>query len=89
MTHDIEVYIVESFEDVLELVEEDVYDFMINGDECISCGMMVGVITEEESVIPCVVAMAAGLAEVPWTVCLECAAPVIYPSEFGILRNIE
>lgn len=89
MTHDIEVYIVESFEDVLELVEDGVYDFLINGDECVSCGMVIGVISEEESIIPCVVAMAVDLAEVPWTVCLECAAPLIYPSELENLRNVE
>lgn len=84
MRHDIAVFVIETIEDILELAHEEIYDFSIDGDECANCGMVLGILSTEDTIIPCIVVAVEASALDPWTICLDCAAPLLYPQEWSV-----
>jgi len=84
MKHDIAVYVIETIEDMVELAHEEIFDFTIDGDECANCGMVLGVISTEDTIIPCIVVLVEESALDPWTICLDCASPLLYPQEWSV-----
>ena len=84
MNHDISVFVIESVEDMVELAEDEIYEFVIDGDECANCGMILGIISTEDMIIPCIVVSVEISALDPWTICLDCAAPLLYPQEWSV-----
>ena len=84
MRHDIAVFVIETIEDILELAHEEIYDFSIDGDECANCGMILGILSTEDTIIPCIVVAVEASALDPWTICLDCAAPLLYPQEWSV-----
>ena len=84
MNHDISVFVIESVEDMIELAQEKIYDFAIDGDECANCGMILGIISTEDTIIPCIVVEVESSALDPWPICLDCASPLLYPQEWSV-----
>jgi hypothetical protein len=81
MKHDLSVYVVETLEDAIELGYEDIYDFTIDGDECSNCGMVIGVLSELDQILPCVII--TGVNDIGWPICIDCASPLLYPAEWA------
>jgi len=81
MWRGISVYIVESFEDILELSTAGIYDFSPDLDECANCGMVVALVGGLDQVLPCVVVSGLTSGEA-WPCCLDCASPLLYPNDW-------
>jgi hypothetical protein len=75
------MYVIEDVEDAIEAGHSDVYDFVIDETECENCGMVIGPI--EDTFFPCVVIVDTdnSIIDDRWAICLECAAPLVYPNE--------
>lgn len=84
MEHDISVFVIETVDDMVELAETEIFDFTIDGDECANCGMVLGIISTEDTIIPCIVVAVEASALDPWPICLDCAAPLLYPQEWSV-----
>jgi hypothetical protein len=76
----LDLFVIEDAEDAIVAAHSDVYDFVIDGTECQNCGMMLGPL--EEDFVSCVVVRADDSNS--WVTCLDCAAPVLFPNEYGI-----
>ena len=84
MEHDISVFVIESVDDMVELAEAEIYEFTIDGDECANCGMVLGIISTEDTILPCIIVSVESSALDPWSICLDCASPLLYPQEWSV-----
>lgn len=78
------LYVIEDFDDAISAIRSDVFDFTVNDTECENCGMMIGPLGED--FLPCVVIVDTDrdLIDDRWSICLDCAAPLLYPNEWII-----
>lgn len=81
------LYVIEDSDDGILAGKNDVYDFVIDGSECENCAMVIG--PSQDEFFPCVVIVDTDdkLDTDRWAICLECAAPMLYPNEWTI--NLE
>jgi hypothetical protein len=81
------LYVIEDPEDAILAGKNDVYDFVIDHSECENCGMVIG--PSLDTFFPCVVVVDTDdrLDVDRWAICLDCAAPLVYPNEWII--NLE
>ena len=78
------LYVIEDFDDALTALRNDIFDFVIDTSECENCGLVIGPVDSE--FLPCVVIVDTDrdLIDDRWSICLDCAAPLIYPNEWII-----
>ena len=81
MIHDYSMYVIEDAEQCVLAGKKEIYDFTINGTECQNCLMAVG--PYDDVFLPCVILVGHNEDEA-WPVCIECAAPLLYPREWVI-----
>lgn len=81
MIHDMAMYVIEDVQDAARAEAADVYAFVIDEDECIHCGMVVGPFADK--FFPCVIVVASSPDD-SWPLCFECAAPLLFPREWII-----
>lgn len=83
------LYVIEDAEDALLAERRDVFEFTINGTDCENCGMVIG--PSIDTFFPCVVIVDTDdkLDVDRWAICLDCAAPLIYPNEWIINLELE
>lgn len=76
------VYVIEDVQDAATAGRNDIYDFVIDDTECESCGIVVG--PSRDEFFPCVVIVDVDevLGADAWPVCIDCAAPLVYPTEW-------
>lgn len=75
-----ELVLIETAQDAITAAKEKIFDFVIDAGECENCGMVIGPIADE--FFPCVVV--TDNDDVKWTICVDCAFPLIYPREWII-----
>lgn len=78
------LYVIEDSADAIAAAHADVYDFVIDGTECENCGLVIG--PSDDEFFPCVVIVDVEneIVDDRWPICLDCAAPLIYPNEWII-----
>jgi hypothetical protein len=83
------LYVIEDAHDAAMAGRHEIYDFVINDSECESCGMVIG--PSEDEFFPCVLIQDVEevLGEDTWPICIDCAAPLVYPNEWVITLNLE
>lgn len=82
------MYVIEDVHDAFIAARDEIFDFVIDGTECEACGMVVGPI--HEHFFPCVVIVDDDehLGNDTWPICLDCAAPLLFPHEWIINLNL-
>lgn len=78
------LYVIEDSHDAIVAGQSEIFDFVIDDTECENCGMVIGPSADE--FFPCVVIVDTNdsLQDDRWPICLDCAAPLIYPNEWII-----
>lgn len=78
------LYVIETIQDAIIASRREIFDSHINGTECQNCGLVIG--PSLDVFIPFVVitTIDESIGDDTWPVCLDCAAPVIFPSELII-----
>lgn len=81
------VYVIENAHDALLAERHDVFNFEIDACECENCGIVIG--PSLDKFFPCVVIVDIEeiLGDDAWAICLDCAAPLVYPNDLTI--NLE
>ncbi len=76
------LYVIEDPEDAILSAKSEIFDFVIDGSECENCGMVIGPVGEH--FFPCVVIVDTddNLSVDRWPICIDCAAPLVYPNEW-------
>lgn len=73
-----DLYVIEDPGDALHCASTGVFDFEIGGTSCENCGMSIGPL--DETFVPCAVMHeSVTLEPQAWPICLDCAAPLIFP----------
>jgi TPP-dependent indolepyruvate ferredoxin oxidoreductase alpha subunit len=81
------LYVIEDSEDAILSAKNGIFDFVIDDSECENCGMVIGPV--KEHFFPCIVIVDTDdkLEIDRWAICIDCAAPLVYPNEWTI--NLE
>lgn len=81
------LYVVEDVEDAALAERNEIFEFIIDGSECENCGMVIG--PSLDQFFPCVVIVDTDekLDVDSWAICIDCAAPLMYPNEWVL--NLE
>lgn len=76
------VYVIEDVEDAALAERNEIFEFIVDGSECESCGMVIGPSLDE--FFPCVVIVDTDekLDVDSWAICVDCASPLMYPNEW-------
>lgn len=77
-----DLYVVEDAADAAECERHGVFDFVIGHTECENCAMAIGPL--DDAFVPCVVLLDSEFIHETnsWPICLDCAAPLIFPGEW-------
>lgn len=81
------LYVIETVDDAILAERHDIFEFVVNGSECENCGIVIG--PSYDVFFPCVVIVDTDdkLDDDSWAICIDCAAPLMYPNEWFI--NLE
>ena len=81
------LYVIEDAQDAITAAKSEIFDFEINTSECENCGMIIGPV--DDTFFPCVVIVDTNddVIDDRWSICVDCAAPLVYPNEWTI--NLE
>lgn len=85
MMYNYTMYVIEDVEHCIIAANKDIYDFVIDDEECKNCGMVVG--PYDDMFFPCVI-LVGEEEEESWPICVECAAPLLYPREWIVELDI-
>jgi hypothetical protein len=78
--YELAVYAIETIEDAVQAAKHGIFDFVINGTDCNTCGMAVGPF--DFGFIPCAV-LVSDTDNNSWPMCIDCILPVITPRGGG------
>jgi hypothetical protein len=73
------IHVLESDEDAAQAKSDGVFNFLYEVPECTNCGMIIGLIPNGVF-LPC--AILVDQDSVSWPVCIDCAAPLIFPGDW-------
>jgi hypothetical protein len=76
------LYVIEDVDDAILAGKNEIFDFVIDESECESCGMAIG--PSIDMFFPCVVILDIDdrIGQDRWALCIDCAAPLVYPNEW-------
>lgn len=77
--------VLETVEDAAQVTSAGIFNFPDENAECTNCGMVIGSIPND-NFLPCAVIVdnTAEDEDNAWPICIDCAAPLIFPGDWLI-----